>query len=348
MAAERRLGWVGWGLVVASAVLLAPLLPAVMLALWLAALARVLHAPLARALGGRVRLAAAITLIAVVIVVIPFALVVISLAADAYHLVTELVQSPKAKEMLEELVAQNSAPGPRASPWHLVLGQQERAWAVLRQVAGTATRAIIGLVVIFAGTYTVLVDRGRWYSWFEQYGPIPPAMLSRLRDAFFETGRGLFIGIGGAGLVQAIIATVLYLVLRVPHALEFGMLTFAFSIIPAVGTAIVWAPIAVGLALADRGGAALVLTVCGLAVIGTVDNLVRPFLARRGRLQLPTYVVLVAMFAGVQVIGAWGLLVAPLTVRLAKAALEASAAPDEPGEPPRQNALANVKHAKIE
>jgi hypothetical protein len=67
----------------------------------------------------------------------------------------------------------------------------------------------------------------------------------------------------------------------------------------------------VGLALTDRGGAALALAVCGLAVIGTVDNLVRPLLARPGSLRLPTYVVLVAMFAGVQVIGAWGLLVAP-------------------------------------
>src|ERR1044071_3729008 len=199
MTAERKLGWIGWGLVLACAVLLAPLLPAVMLALWLAALARVLHTPLARALGGRVRLAAAITLIALVIVVIPFALVVISLAADAYHLVTELVQSPRAKEMLEELVAQNGAPGSGSSAWHLVLGQQERAWAVVQQIAGTATRAIIGLVVIFAGTYAVLVDRGRAYGWFEQYGPIPPAMLSRLRAAFFETGRGLFIGIGEIG-----------------------------------------------------------------------------------------------------------------------------------------------------
>lgn len=328
MAAERKLGWIGWALLAVCTVLLAPLLPAVMLALWLAALARVLHTPLSRALGGRVRLAAAITLAALVIVVIPFALVVISLAADAYQLVTELIQSPRAKEMLEQLVAQNGAPGQGTSAWHLLLGQQERAWAIVQQVAGTATRAVIGLVVIFAGTYAVLVDRGRWYGWFEQYGPIPPAMLSRLRDAFFETGRGLFIGIGGAGLAQAIIATVIYLVLGVPHALELGMLTFAFSVIPAVGTAIVWVPIAVGLALADRGGAAIILAVCGIAVIGTVDNLVRPFLARRGSLQLPTYVVLVAMFAGVQVIGAWGLLVAPLAVRLAKAALEARAAED--------------------
>lgn len=324
--AERKLGWIGWAIVVACVVLLAPLLPAVMLALWLAALSHVLHAPLSRALGGRVRLAAAITVIALVVVVIPFALVLISLAADTYQLVTALIQSPRTQEMLEGLVAQNGRSGPGSSAWHLLLSQQERAWAVLQQVAGTATRAVIGLVVIFAGTYAVLVHGSRWYGWFEQYGPIAPAMLARLRDAFLETGRGLFIGIGGAGLAQAIIATVIYLVLRVPHALEFGMLTFAFSIIPAIGTAIVWAPIAIGLALAGRGGAAIALAVCGVVVIGTVDNLVRPFLARRGSLQLPTYVVLVAMFAGVQVIGAWGLLVAPLMVRLAKAVLEARSA----------------------
>lgn len=331
MPVERKIGWVGWGLVAASAVLLAPLLPAVMLALWLAALARVLHAPLSRALGGRVRLAAAITLVALIVIVIPFALVVISLAADAYQLVTDLVQSPRGKAMLEQLVESNGPPKSGVSNlWHLLLSQQERAWGLLQQIAGTATRAIIGLVVVFAGTYAVLVDGSRSYRWFEQHGPIPPAMLGRLRDAFYETGRGLFIGIGGAGLMQAIIATIVYLVLGVPHALEFGLITFVFSIIPAVGTAIVWVPITVGLAWTGREGAAIALAVCGVAVIGTVDNLVRPVLTRRGRLQLPTYVVLVAMFAGVQVIGAWGLLIAPLAVRLARAALEGSGDADVP------------------
>jgi hypothetical protein len=39
-----------------------------------------------------------------------------------------------------------------------------------------------------------------------------------------------------------------------------------------------------------RSGAAVVLLIAGVAVIGTIDNLVRPYLARRGKLQLPTYV----------------------------------------------------------
>ena len=328
MLTERPSRWLTWMLVAACAVLLAPLLPPVMLALWLSALARVVHRPLTRALGDRSRLAAVITVIALLSVLVPFVLVLTSLAADAYQLVTQALQSPRGKEVLEQLVAAKGPAEPGTSSlWDLLLSQQERAWTILRQIAGTATRVVIGLVVIIAGTYAVLVDGSRWYRWLEQHAPIPQDLLGRMRDAFFETGRGLFIGVGGAGLLQAIVATLAYLVLRVPHALELGLLTFCCSIIPSVGTALVWAPVAAGLALTDRTGAAVVLSVCGIAVIGTVDNLVKPLLARRGSLQLPAYVVLVSMFAGVQVIGPWGLLVAPLMVRLAKAALESTSPP---------------------
>ena len=327
MAGQDRDRWVRWVILAGAAILLAPLAPAVMLALWLSGLARVLHDPLTRLLRGRVRLAAALTVIVLTLILIPFVFVITTLLLDAYDLVMQLARSPRGKQVLEQLVAGN---GPDSSLWDVVLGQQERAWSILQQIAGTATRVVIGFVVILAGTYGVLVDGQRWYEWVERHAPMSPALVRRLRDAFVETGRGLFIGIGGAGLAQAVIATVAYLALRVPHAFELGLLTFCFSVIPAVGTAIIWVPVAFGLALTGRDVAAIILAVCGVAVIGTVDNLVRPFLARRGRLQLPTYVVLVAMFAGVMAIGAWGLLVAPLAVRWVKAVLEhrAEQAPD--------------------
>jgi len=321
---DRSTTWLTWGLCAACAILLWPLAPAIMLALWLAAFARLLHRPLTRALGGRTRLAAAITVAALVTILIPFIFVLISLAADAFQLAADLLHSERGKQLLEQLVSRKNPVEPgTTSLWDLLLSQQERAWGILQQIAGTATRVVIALVVVIAGTYAVLIEGRSWYEWLEQHAPVSPAMLGRLRDAFLETGRGLFIGIGGAGLMQAIVATIAYVALGVPHAFELGLITFCFSIVPAVGTAAVWVPVAAGLALTGRTGAALILAVCGFAVIGTVDNLVRPWLARWGNLQLPTYLVLVSMFAGVEVIGAAGLLVAPLAVRLAKAALEA-------------------------
>jgi predicted PurR-regulated permease PerM len=180
---------------------------------------------------------------------------------------------------------------------------------------------VIGLLILVAGIYSLLVEGEGWWAWIEAHAPIAPAHLQRLGDAFRETGRGLWFGVVGAGAVQATAATIAFLALGVPHALPLGLLTLVFSVIPAIGTAIVWIPVAAGLALTGRTEAAIVMAAIGVLVISSIDNLARPWLARRGRLALPSWVVLTAMFGGIELVGGWGVLFGPLVVRLAKEAL---------------------------
>ena len=92
--------------------------------------------------------------------------------------------------------------------------------------------------------------------------------------------------------------------------------TILVSLIPSVGTALVWVPVAAGLALTGRLVAAAVLAAVGLLIVSTVDNLLRPVLARYGHLHLPTYVVFLAIFGGLALFGAAGLVLGPLLVRL--------------------------------
>ena len=99
------------------------------------------------------------------------------------------------------------------------------------------------------------------------------------------------------------------------------MLTCIASLIPSVGTALVWVPIAIGLALAGKTGAAVVMAAVGMIVIGTVDNVMRPVFARYGKLELSTFVLLTSIFGGLAIFGTWGLLLGPLSARLAKEAL---------------------------
>jgi predicted PurR-regulated permease PerM len=112
------------------------------------------------------------------------------------------------------------------------------------------------------------------------------------------------------------------MVLDVPQALALGLLTLVFSLVPAVGTALVWAPVAAGLAMTGRVTAGVGLAIYGILVIGSIDNLARPWLTRYGKLQLPGFIVLVSMFGAVEIFGGWGILFGPLIVRLAKEALE--------------------------
>ena len=58
------------------------------------------------------------------------------------------------------------------------------------------------------------------------------------------------------------------------------------------------------------------------AFISTVDNLIRPALARKGHLDLPTSAVFASMLGGITMFGAWGLFLGPLFVRLAVEVLD--------------------------
>ena len=105
--------------------------------------------------------------------------------------------------------------------------------------------------------------------------------------------------------------------------------------VPSVGTAMVWAPVAAGLWLTGRTDAALGLAVVGVAVIGAIDNILRPVLARRGKLDLPAVLIMISMFGGIALVGASGVVLGPLVLRLAKEALEiARAARVAPPAPP--------------
>jgi predicted PurR-regulated permease PerM len=308
-------------LVIAAAVLMAPFAGWVVVAVWLSGFARGLHDRLTRKVGGRTHLAAFLTVVLLMMVLVPIGAIVTMLVIDSVALIADLAQSKKVHQLLVTLVADKN-PNPRASIGELLLMEGARAWAVVKVLIAGAAQVVIGLVVLVAGIYAMLIDGRRWYAWAEDHMPMSPKAFRRFAGAFVETGRGLMLGIAGAGLLQALAATIAYLVLDVPQALPLGLLTLLFSIVPLVGTAMVWGPVAVGLAMTGRVYEGIGLGIYGAVVIGSLDNLARPWLTRFGNLQLPGFVVLVSMFGAVELFGGWGILFGPLMVRLAKEALE--------------------------
>jgi len=118
------------------------------------------------------------------------------------------------------------------------------------------------------------------------------------------------------------LATIIYASLGVPRALFLGSLTFLASLVPALGSGLVWVPVAAGLALTGSIGKGLLLFVLGILVIGGIDNVLRPFIARYAQLKLPPLLLFASMFGGFALFGAFGLLLGPLFVRLGKEALE--------------------------
>jgi predicted PurR-regulated permease PerM len=322
-------------LVLGSIVMVAPFWPWLLLSAWFALASRRLLQPLTRLTRGRHRAAGVLTVGLVIGLLGPLLLIVIPLALDAVDVVRKFAQSADAHAFLEKLVSPANGSEPQAATlprlFSLVTEHGAPAWSVATVAVAAAGDALLGVFVLVTGTYAGLVEGERAWQWLEDHAPIEPAALRRMGHAFAETGRGLFIGIGGAALAQSVAATALYAVLDVPRALVLGLLTLIVSVIPSVGTALVWGPVALGLALTGRPMAGAVLVGFGVIVIGSLDNVVKPLLAKWGHLQLPTFLVLVGMLGGFVVVGAWGLLLGPLVLRLAKEAIAISrAAESEP------------------
>jgi predicted PurR-regulated permease PerM len=255
----------------------------------------------------------------------PLLLIVVPLSLDAIDVVRKVSQSADARALLQKLVEPNGVAGPDdgklARLINLVTEHGAPAWSLVTLVVAAAGDALLGIFVLIMGTYAGLVEGEAAWQWLEEHAPIEPVALRRMGHAFAETGRGLFIGIGGAALAQSLAATALYAALGVPRALVLGLLTLIVSIIPSIGTALVWGPVALALALTGRPLAGGVLLVFGVIVIGSLDNIVKPLLAKWGHLQLPTFLVLIGMLGGFVVVGPWGLLLGPLVLRLAKEAI---------------------------
>ena len=298
-----------------------PFVAPLVLAAWAAHLSRPLFRRLREFLGGRERAAGLLTAMFVVIALAPLALAIMTLIPAAKSLLEQLRTASGGKGVLEALVS-NGGPGGGAvdsGKGVISLAKEYGAGAskALALVAGASIEAIIGAFVFFAVFYGLLVDGDKWWSWTRQHAPVEQGVLDRLAHAFHEAGRGLIVGTGLTAVIQGALATILYAAFGVPRAFLLGMLSVIGALIPMTGPMIVWVPVCLGLAFTGHVGKAIVLGALCAGVVGTVDNVVRPWLSRRFEVGMPATIVLVAMLGGVVVFGGWGLFLGPLVLRLA-------------------------------
>lgn len=314
-------------LCVGVVLMLLPLWPPLLLAAWTADLLRPLLARFERGLKGRRNAAAVLSMLLMLAVVAPLGLVATGIVTGAQELIATVQASPSAIAALETLTSSPSngsahMPSTLSEAVNIAKQSGSQGLGLLTQMAGAFAALVIGLFVYFGGTFALLLHSGAVSTWIVRNAPLSPAHLERFARAFYETGRGLLVGVGLTSLTQGLVATLIYLALGVPRAWVLGPLTGLVSVVPVVGTGLVWLPVALGLFLTGRPGRAVVLLALGVGVISFIDNLLRPVFARLGALRIPIFILFLSVFGGLITFGPWGALLGPLLVRLALEALE--------------------------
>ncbi|HKY38106.1 MAG TPA: AI-2E family transporter [Polyangiaceae bacterium] len=304
-----------------AAVAIWPFWAPLVLAAWAAIVARPLQQLLARRIHRRKGAAAVLTVLLVIAFLTPLTIAILSLSGAAIELGQRLLESKSGVEALRSLAVNGGASFDlrQLNLDQLVQFSRQHgasALGVAKLLFGAATFAVVGLLIFVAAFYTFLLHGPRLYEWLIVHAPLRRGHFHRLSGTFAEVGRGLLIGVGLTALLQGAVATVGYLALGVPQPLVLGLVTVFASLIPSIGSGLVWLPVAAGLALAGRPGAAVAMLVIG-CVVSLVDNVMRPLLARYGQLHLHGLVIFITMLGGMVVFGPGGLLLGPLLARLA-------------------------------
>ena len=188
-------------------------------------------------------------------------------------------------------------------------------------IASASFRILLGIVFAVMTTHFVLRHWHAITARIEAVLPLEARHTRALLEEFQRVGRSVLLGTIFTGLAQGLLAGIGYWVTGVPQPAFFGALTAVASLLPAVGTALVWVPAGIYLILTGHATAGVVELIYGaLIVVFVSDYVIRPSLVRDAH-GTPALLTVVALFGGVEAMGLAGLIVGPVVMSLALAML---------------------------
>ena len=178
-----------------------------------------------------------------------------------------------------------------------------------------AFSAFVSLGIMLYLTFFLLRDGDRLAPRLAEAVPLRAGDYHALTSQFVTVIRATIRGSIVVALLQGVVGGVVFWALGIPGALLWGVMMGFFSLFPAIGTGLIWVPVAIYLLATGSLARGLILVFCGLFVIGMVDNVLRPILVGRDA-RMPDYVVLISTLGGLETFGFNGFVIGPVIAAL--------------------------------
>jgi len=295
--------------------------------LWAGVLA-LLFAPLYRRLLARIKkpsLSAAATLLLVIaIVIVPVGLISGALAAEIADFAKNaperwqaLLDDPAVGGRLQgilETVKTRTGLGDKVTPEafqeHLK-GLGEGLVKGTFNVLGGAVGALVNLLFILFSLFFLLRDGEGVVAALRDLVPLEPRETTRLFERTRDIIQASVYGVLVISFIQGALGGIIFALLGIPSALLWGVIMALLSILPMVGSGLIWLPAALILIATGSWQKGAILIVFGALVIGSVDNFLRPKLVGE-RAQMHELAIFFAVLGGLKVFGMLGLLFGPV------------------------------------
>jgi predicted PurR-regulated permease PerM len=310
---------------------------------WAAVFAMVLNPVQVRveARVGKSRAAVAVTLLAFFIIVGP-AVTVLAILTTEVTSVVQRVQSgglaipaaPDVQAWYEGLRQKVLIPLP-ADPTATLVGGFRTAATYLAGRAGTILQNVASLVfqlfVMLFGLFYFLRDGGRIVGVIRHLLPFEPArrdrMISQTHDLVVATVGSTF----AVAITQGVLTGLTLGFLGFESPVLWGVMAAFTSLLPAVGSGLVWGPAAIYLFVTGDIVRGVILVAVGVGVIGMADNILRPLLLS-GRTTMHGLLVFVSLLGGMAAFGFIGLVIGPVAIAALGTLLDAVLTEEHPAD----------------
>ncbi|WP_159900266.1 AI-2E family transporter [Salinirussus salinus] len=186
---------------------------------------------------------------------------------------------------------------------------------------GGISEVFVHLTVLLFTWYYLMKDGDRLLSWMGNVAPMPEETQTRLVTRVNELMYFVVVGNFAVAVVDGLLVALGLLVLGFDNVIFWAFVSVFLALIPLVGSMLVWVPAATYLVILGNVTAGIGLFIYGFLVVGSVDNVLRPFLGAP-EIGLDPGLFVIGVLAGLSLFGAVGIFYGPVLLVLAKAVTE--------------------------
>lgn len=194
----------------------------------------------------------------------------------------------------------------------LLVGQTKNLIAGLGE---SFLNAILNFFILFFALYYFFKDGHLISNAFMQASPLPAKYNTELLRKFKEMSKAALYGIFLTSIAQGMLGGIGFMIVGIPNALLWGTAMAFFSLVPLVGTSLIWLPASVILLLSGNIFGGIFLFLWGIFLVGTIDNFLRAYLIGN-RVKMNPLLAFLAVFGGIGLFGLVGVLFGPLILTL--------------------------------
>ena len=308
--------------------ILAPFLIAVFIAFLLSQLFNPWYVRITKEVNGRKSVGSILTCISIFLIFIIPLLIVASLVINEANGLYQSIQQNHLREKLSVVIShplvesfrinfigEDSETLNAESLSQGVRSVSNFLFGIIRRTYEETSNFIFMTVVTFFSLYYFFKDSDSFLKKMMQLSPLKNKQEKLILEKFLDIAKATIKGSLVVAVIQGALVGVTFAIAGIPSPVIWGLLAVLFSLLPAIGTALIWVPAAIVLFLLGHAWEGIFVMVAGTLVIGTIDNVLRPNLVGTSS-SLHPLLVFLSTLGGIALFGLSGFIIGPAMVVL--------------------------------